>query len=250
MTLPVAILAGGLATRLGPLTAARPKSLLDVAGQPFAVHQLELLRRHGLREVVFCLGHLGEQVEAALGDGAAWGLRLRYSYDGPRLLGTGGALRRALPLLGEAFFVLYGDSYLDCDYAAVAAAFRASGALGLMTVFRNDGQWDRSNVHFAEGRIWRYDKHSQTPAMRHIDYGLGALRAEAFAAYPPDEPLDLASIYQDLLGRGQLAAYEVTQRFYEIGSAAGLEETRRFLAGSDDGRRTTDEGHDPMGRKS
>ena len=238
MTLPVAILAGGLATRLGPLTAARPKSLLDVAGRPFAAHQLALLRRHGMREVVFCLGHLGEQVQTALGDGGAWGLRLRYSFDRPRLLGTGGALRRALPLLGEAFFVLYGDSYLDCDYGAVAAAFQAAGTLGLMTVFRNEGQWDQSNVHFADGRIWRYDKHSEAPEMRHIDYGLGVLRAEAFDAYPPDEPLDLATIYQNLLGRGQLAAYEVTQRFYEIGSVVGLEETRRFLAG----RTTTGDG--------
>jgi NDP-sugar pyrophosphorylase family protein len=240
MTLPVAILAGGLATRLGAVTAARPKSLLEVAGKPFAVHQLELLRRSGLREVVFCLGHLGEQVEAALGDGSAWGLRLRYSYDGPRLLGTGGALRRALPLLGEAFFVLYGDSYLDCDFAAVAGAFYAAGTLGLMTVFRNDGQWDRSNVHFAEGRIWRYDKGSSTKEMRHIDYGLGVLRAEAVTPYPPDEPFDLVTIYQDLLGQGQLAACEVTRRFYEVGSPEGLEETRRFLTG-----RVTTYEHDP-----
>jgi NDP-sugar pyrophosphorylase family protein len=230
VSVPVAILAGGRATRLGALAAARPKSLMRVAGKPFAAHQLELLRRHGLQEVVFCLGHLGEQVEAALGDGSAWGLRLRYAYDGPHLLGTGGALRRALPLLGEAFFVLYGDAYLDCDYAAVGAAFQAAGTLGLMTVFRNSGRWDKSNVHFADGRIWRYDKSSTTTEMRHIDYGLGVLRAEALAAYPPGEMLDLARIYQDLLDRGQLAAYEVTRRFYEIGSPEGLAATRRFLA--------------------
>src|SRR5712692_3949010 len=123
MSLPVAILAGGLATRLQPLTADRPKVLVEVAGQPFALHQLELLRRQGLTRVIFCVGHLGEQVVAALGDGGQWGMELGYSFDGDRLLGTGGALRWALPLLGEAFFVLYGDSYLDCDYAAVAAAF-------------------------------------------------------------------------------------------------------------------------------
>src|SRR6185503_4344527 len=125
----------------------------------------------------------------------------------------------------------YGDSYLDCDYNAVEAAFDAAPeALGLMTVFRNEGLWDTSNVSLPEGRIWRYDKATPTPDMRHIDYGLGMLRAEAFAPYAPDAPLDLATVYQDLLSRGRLAAFEVTQRFYEIGSPAGLEETRSFLA--------------------
>jgi NDP-sugar pyrophosphorylase family protein len=229
MSLPVAILAGGLATRLGPVTASRPKALVEVAGRPFALEQIALLRQNGLTDLVFCLGHLGEQVEAALGDGQAWGVRLRYSYDGARLLGTGGALRRALPLLGRAFFVLYGDSYLDCDYAAVAAAFEAGGRLGLMTVFRNDGQWDASNVHYTGGRIWRYNKRQPTPDMRHIDYGLGVLTAAAFQHYPSDQVLDLAVVYQDLLAAGELAAFEVAQRFYEIGSPAGLDETRRYL---------------------
>ncbi|MBP7694125.1 MAG: nucleotidyltransferase family protein [Anaerolineales bacterium] len=229
MSLPVAILAGGLATRLRPITAQIPKVLVDVNGEPFAVHQLRLLRRQGLTDAVFCIGHLGEQVEAALGDGAAWGLRVRYSPDGGVLLGTGGALRQARPLLGEAFFVLYGDSYLECDFAAVEAAFHAGGRLGLMTVFRNEGQWDTSNVQYEAGEIRRYDKHERTPAMRHIDYGLGVLRAEALAGYPAGQPLDLAVVYQDLLARGQLAAYEVAERFYEIGSPAGLAETRRYL---------------------
>jgi NDP-sugar pyrophosphorylase family protein len=229
MTLPVAILAGGLATRLRPITASVPKVLVEVAGRPFAVEQLELLRQNGLTDVVFCLGYLGEQVEAALGDGRAWGLRLRYVYDGPELLGTGGALARALPLLGPAFHVLYGDAYLDCDYAAVAAAFQASGRLGLMTVFRNAGQWDASNVHFDQGRIWRYDKRERTPEMQHLDYGLGVLSAEALRGYAPGQALDLATVYQDLLAAGQLAAFEVPRRFYEIGSPAGLAETRRYL---------------------
>jgi NDP-sugar pyrophosphorylase family protein len=229
MSLPAAILAGGLATRLGPVSAALPKALVEVAGRPFAVHQIELLRQTGLTDVVFCVGHLGQQVEAALGDGRAWGVRLRYVYDGPQLLGTGGALQQALPLLGPAFFVLYGDAYLDCDYAAVAAAFHASGRRGLMTVFRNQGQWDTSNVHYARGRIVRYDKRQPTPDMQHIDYGLGVLTPGAFEPYPPGQPLDLATVYQDLLAAGQLAAFEVTRRFYEIGSLAGLEETRRYL---------------------
>ena len=230
MTLPVAILAGGLATRLRPVTATIPKALVEVAGQPFAVHQIELLRCHGLTDIVFCLGHLGDQVTARLGDGSRWGVRLRYAFDGPTLLGTGGALRRALPMLSEAFFVLYGDSYLDCDYAAVEQAFRSSGRLGLMTVFRNTGRWDCSNVLFRAERIWRYDKTQPTPEMDYIDYGLGVLRAEVLAGYPADQPLDLARVYQDLLAHDQLVGFEVTQRFYEIGSSAGLAETRAYLA--------------------
>lgn len=229
MSLPVAILAGGLATRLRPLTSSIPKSLVKVAGKPFAVHQIELLRRQGFAEIVFCVGYLGEQVQAELGDGSRWGVRLTYVFDGPMLLGTGGALRRALPWLGEAFLAMYGDSYLECDYAEVEHAFLSSGKLGLMTVLRNDDQWDRSNVVFGDGRIVRYDKRQRAPDMRHIDYGLGALRAQVFEAYSEGVGVDLATVYQDLLARDELAGFEVMRRFYEIGSPTGLEETQQYL---------------------
>jgi len=229
VTLPVAILAGGLATRLRPLTERIPKALVDVAGKPFVEHQLDLLRRRGVNRIVLCVGYLGDMVEAALGDGSRWGIDVRYAFDGETLLGTGGALRKALPLLGERFLVLYGDSYLDCDYAAVEEAFVASGKLGLMTVFRNANQWDRSNVVFTDGRIVRYDKRTPTPDMAYIDYGLGALQAKAFDAYPTELAIDLATIYQGLLARNELAGFEVTQRFYEVGSPAGLEETQRYI---------------------
>ena len=227
MTLPVAILAGGLATRLYPTTATIPKSLVDVAGRPFVVHQLALLRAAGIPRVVLCLGHLGEQVEALLGDGRGHGVEVAYSYDGGTLLGTGGALRRALPLLGERFLVLYGDSYLRCDYAAIARAFVASGARGLMTVYRNDGAHDASNVSFADGKILRYEK--GVPGMTYIDYGLGALRGDTLAGYPEGERFDLVRVYQALLARDELAGYEVHERFYEIGSPRGLAETRALL---------------------
>jgi len=229
MTLPVAILAGGLATRLRPITESIPKVLVEVAGRPFAVHQLELLRLHGFDRVVFCVGHLGEMVEASLGDGRLWGMKISYVYDGPVLLGTGGALRNALPMLGDAFMVLYGDSYLECDYKAAEEAFLASGKLGLMTLFRNINRWGCSNVLYRNGRIERYDKRCPTPYMEHIDYGLGALRAKAFDSYPPSAAIDLADIYRDLLTVGQLEGFEITKRFYEIGSPDGLEETRRYL---------------------
>src|ERR1017187_730011 len=149
VTLPVAILAGGKATRLYPLTEVIPKSLVEVAGKPFIKHQIELLRRNHIERVVICLGFLGEQIEKILGDGSDFGLQINYVHDGPRLLGTGGALKRALPILGKAFFVLYGDSFLDIDYACVEAEFVQSGEIGLMTVYRNHGKWDRSNVLFA-----------------------------------------------------------------------------------------------------
>jgi NDP-sugar pyrophosphorylase family protein len=219
-----------MATRLRPLTDRIPKVLLDVAGKPFAVRQIELLRQHGFKEIVFCLGYLGEQVRASLGDGSHWGVNLDYEFDGADPLGTGGALRKALPLLGEAFVVLYGDSYLECDYESVVHAFQVSGKEGLMTVFRNAGQWDRSNVLFQRGFIQRYDKRLSSPEMQHIDYGLGVLRSSVLRAYPTDQALDLAKVYQDLLARDSLAGFEVEQRFYEIGSPAGLEETRKHFS--------------------
>ncbi len=230
MNLPVAILAGGLATRLRPITEKIPKSLVDVGGKPFIDRQLELLARNGAQSVVLCVGHLGYMVEEVVGDGSRWGLSVRYSADGDRLLGTGGALKRALPLLGDAFFVLYGDSYLDCDYGAVEDAFRASRKTGLMTVLRNANRWDRSNVLYRQGQLIVYDKTSPSREMEHIDYGLGVLSAAALKPYHADAPLDLAQVYADLLRAHELAAFEVTRRFYEIGSPEGLEETRALFA--------------------
>lgn len=235
--LPVVIVAGGLATRLRPLTESVPKSLVDVNGEPFVAHQLRLLRARGIGRVVICAGHLGEMIEAFVGDGARFGLSVEYSFDGPRPLGTAGAVRKALPLLGEAFFVLYGDSYLPCDYLAVQRAFEGSGKLALMTVLRNDDRWERSNVELAGGRILTYDKWSRTSRMRHVDYGLGAFRRAAFDVVPAGTAHDLAALYQHLLSRDELAALEVGERFYEIGSFEGLEETRRHLAGERNGLR-------------
>jgi NDP-sugar pyrophosphorylase family protein len=228
--LPIAILAGGLATRLRPLTETIPKALIEIAGEPFLAHQLRLLRRHGFERVVLCVGYLAGQIRDFAGDGSRFGLEIEYSPDGPRLLGTAGALRRALPHLGESFAVIYGDSYLPCDYAGALAAFRDSGKLGLMSVFLNRGLWDSSNVEFTAGRILAYDKANRSPAMQHIDYGLGVFRRAAFEDVPDDRPSDLAALYQDLLRRGQLAAWESPARFYEIGSPEGIRDLTEFLA--------------------
>jgi len=235
VSLPVVILAGGLATRLRPLTAQAPKILIDVGGRPFAERQIDLMRRQGIHEVIYCVGYLGETVESTLGDGTRWGMRFRYAYDGPALLGTGGAVVGALPLAGPEFFVMYGDSYLDCDFGSIERAFRASGAPALMVVFKNDDRFDRSNVEFADGRIVRYDKVQRNERMHHIDYGLGILTAKALRPWQSrEQAFDLANVYRDLATNGELAGIEVHQRFYEIGSTEGLEETRAlFAAGGD-----------------
>lgn len=227
--IPVAILAGGLATRLRPITEKIPKLLVEVAGEPFFSHQIRLLKRNGLDHLVLCVGYLGEQVVERYGDGSAWGVKIEYSFDGPRLLGTGGALIAALPKLGDAFYVLYGDSYLPVDYRAVGDHFLRSGRLGLMTVYGNEGRYDTSNVEFTGGEIRVYDKRHRTPAMRHIDYGLGLFRAAAFDGCPRDAVVDLASVQTDLCRRGQLAGHEIRERFYEIGSHEGLRELDALL---------------------
>jgi NDP-sugar pyrophosphorylase family protein len=224
--LPAAILAGGLGTRLYPLTEHLPKALVEVRGEPFLAHQLRLLKAAGIERVVLCIGVHGELVRDFAGDGSQFGLDIAYSADGPVLQGTAGAVRNALPLLGEAFFVLYGDSYLPCPYGDVAQAFARSGKEGLMTVYRNEGRWDSSNVEFRDGRIVEYDKRNRRAGMRYIDYGLGLFRSEAFAG---SQYADLADLYRDLLSRGELAAFEVEQRFYEIGSLAGIQELERYL---------------------
>jgi NDP-sugar pyrophosphorylase family protein len=219
---PVAVLAGGLGTRLRPVTATIPKSLVEVNGRPFIAHQLELFVRRGIREVILCVGYLGEQIEEYVGDGARFGLRIRFSYDGDRLRGTGGAIVHALPLLGDEFLVTYGDSYLDIAYDAVADAFRTSAAAALMTIFKNENNWDTSNIEFAGGRIVRYDKKNRTEQMRHIDYGLLAMTQEAFASWKNVETFDLADLLRPMAAAGQVAGFEVMTRFYETGSAIGI----------------------------
>jgi NDP-sugar pyrophosphorylase family protein len=232
--IPVAILAGGMATRLRPLSERVPKLLVEVAGEPFFSHQLRLLKKNGLNRIVLCAGYLGEQIVERYRDGAAWGVRIDYVFDGPVLLGTGGALVQALPQLGDSFYVLYGDSYLPIDYKAAGRAFVSSGSPALMTVFENRDAHDSSNVWFEDGRIRLYSKSDKRPEMRHIDYGLGVFHASAFADCPRNTPFDLASLQSRLSTTGRLAGHEVTQRFYEIGSPQGLAELERHLGSSHD----------------
>jgi NDP-sugar pyrophosphorylase family protein len=226
---PVAVLAGGLATRLRPQTNKIPKALLKVAGEPFLIHQLRLLRSNGFRRIVLCVGHLGDMIEAEIGNGSDLDLRITYSFDGPNLLGTGGALKRGLPKLGDRFVVIYGDSYMPVDYLAIVQAFLHSSKPALMTVLKNDGRWDTSNVHFERSEILRYDKKLRTAEMRHIDYGIAVLSVAVFASYPGDMAFDLADLYAHLVNDKQMAAYEVKKRFYEIGTPKGLAELDSLL---------------------
>ena len=225
----VAILAGGLATRLRPLTEEIPKSLIEVCGEPFICHQLEYLRKQGISSVVLCVGYLGEMIHEVVGDGSRWDMHVSYSPDGPVPLGTGGAIRQALPLLGEYFFILYGDSYLPINFSDVEKTYAASGKKGLMTVLKNQNRWDNSNVEFDAGQITEYNKFVIRPQMHYIDYGLGLLQSATLQAYPAGQSFDLSKIYNDLSLTGELAGYEVFERFYEIGSHQGIADIQAYL---------------------
>jgi NDP-sugar pyrophosphorylase family protein len=227
--LPVAILAGGLATRLRPITETIPKALVEVAGHPFIAWQLRYLHLQGLSRIVLCVGYRGDQIAAMIGDGSRFGLHVDYVFDGARLLGTGGALRRALPILGDAFFVLYGDSFLPVDFLPIERAFSSSGKPSLMTVLKNRDLWDKSNVQFEHGVVLEYNKRTPRGAMAHIDYGLSVVSAGILTHYPDGQVLDLADIYHELSLTGQLAGFEVRERFYEIGSPDGLAQTATYL---------------------
>jgi NDP-sugar pyrophosphorylase family protein len=222
--LPIVMLCGGLAKRMRPLTDDLPKSLIPINGEPFIFHQLRLLKRQGIRDVILCVGFLGEQVEAAVGDGQQFGLNVTYVYEGEKLLGTGGAIINLGKQLPEQFFMMYGDSYLTCDFKAVAARFKSSGKSALMTVYHNQDRFDSSNVVYAGGTIETYDKVNKIPQMQHIDYGLSCFDKSVFENYTPGHVIDLADIYIELIKQNQLAGFEVSERFYEIGSFAGKKE--------------------------
>lgn len=225
----VVILAGGLATRLYPVTSKIPKSLIEVAGKPFIFHQLALLNQQGVCNVVLCVGKFGEMIQDYVGDGYAWGLRVRYSYDGETLLGTGGAIKKATPFLPEVFLVLYGDSYLDIDLKPLLEMFESEGKPALMTVYHNKNKWDKSNILFKNDRIVKYDKKNPIPEMEHLDYGINILRKSIFNYWPEETHFDLSEVFIKLIENGEVSAFEVFKRFYEIGSIQGIKETEEYL---------------------
>jgi NDP-sugar pyrophosphorylase family protein len=224
------ILAGGLGTRMLPLTETCPKTLLPVNGRPFAYHQLHWLAGQGVTEVVYCIGHQGDRIRHYWETEPSPIRSVKFVDEGEQLRGTGGAVRLAAEqgVLDESFLLIYGDSFLPVEYQPVWDAFKLSATPALMTVLRNEGRWDRSNVVYENGRIVLYDKRPND-AMRYIDYGLSACRRALFEDTP--EVFDLATLFHELSVRGQLAGYEVNHRFYEIGSPAGLHDLELYLAG-------------------
>ena len=224
------VLAGGLGTRLRPLTEQTPKSLIPVNGRPFLQYQLELFKRSGISDVVLCVGYLGDQIKSYFGDGSRFGVDIHYSEEGEHLLGTAGAIRHAAGFLTDEFFLTYGDSYLLLDYRAVMDWFRQRDKLGLMVVYRNCDQLDRSNVIVEGDLVKVYDKEGCTPGMEYINYGVSVLRKEALSLIPPGRPFTQEDFYQLLIGQEQLLAFETRQRFYEIGSRHGLDEFRGLVA--------------------
>ena len=227
--LPLAILAGGYATRLGLLTKDFPKCLIEINGRAFVDWQLDLLVENGYRDFVFCVSYKSDMVQNHLGDGSRWGSRIRYSIDGETQLGTGGAIQKALPLLGKAFGVIYGDSYLPIDYSGVELEFLYSKNQALMTIYNNHNQFDASNVEYGDGKVINYEKESADRKMTHIDYGLTYFREDAFLSTSKELSFDLSSTCHLLAKEGKLAGFEVFERFYEIGSVQGIENLSEYL---------------------
>jgi NDP-sugar pyrophosphorylase family protein len=226
----VVILAGGLGTRLYPITRAIPKSMVPVLGKPFLEHQVALLHRQGVDDLVILIGHMGSMITDYFGDGSRFGVRIRYGNEGDRLLDTAGAVRQALPFLAAEFFLIFGDSYLVLPYRKIWDDYHASGRASLMVVYRNENKYDTSDIFVEDGLVRSYQKTPPLPEAFYINDGLMIVRREDIAAIPEGRRMSLQEFFQPIIARGQLAAWETTQRFYEIGSHAGLKDFEQHLA--------------------
>ncbi len=229
----VVVLMGGLGTRLKDYTKACPKSLVEVSGKPFFDYQLDLLIAWGFKKFVFLIGYKADMIEEHYGDGSDRGISISYSYDGEKLLGTGGAVRRAIRFLEDDFLLIYGDSFMDIDYAETLYRYergKAAGAKALMTVLHNNDRFDRSNVVMKGSDLVLYDKHNPTPEMDYIDYGVCMYERSLFEKFSDDEAFDIAVIQHELSVKGEMVAQIVTKRFYEIGSPSSLAEFSRYAS--------------------
>ncbi len=226
----VVILAGGLATRLRPLTDAMPKSLVEICGKPFLEYQLDFLKAGGVKNVVLCVGYQGDKIEQTFADGRKFGVNIKYSYEKEQLLGTAGALKNAEHLLGDKFFVMNGDSYLFLDFATVMSYFNGVSQLALMVVYKNYDRYDQSNTLIEGNLVKQYSKKKKTKDMIYIDYGASILRKRALELVPPNQVYSLEQLFQQLIPQKELLAYEVTKRFDEIGSPEGLAEFRKAIS--------------------
>ena len=227
--LPIAVLLGGFATRLGELTKEKPKALIKIGGAPFIDYQLNLLKKNGYEKIVFCVSYKSKQIQDYIGDGSKFGLNVQYSFDGDTQLGTGGAIQNALGLLGEEFAVIYGDSYLPIKFVQVERFFKSSNALAVMVVYKNEDRFDVSNVKFKTKYKIEYSKSHQSLDMSFIDYGLTYFRATAFEQNRLGTSYDLAELCQNLSKQNNIDGFEVHDRFYEIGSVNGIKEFSNYL---------------------
>jgi NDP-sugar pyrophosphorylase family protein len=228
MTIPVAILAGGLAKRLKKNTFNKPKALIDIAGKPFISRQLSYLSNQNIKDIVICTAHLGNQIKDYVGDGSKYNLKVSYSDDGDKLLGTGGSLKKASRILGENFFILYGDSFLPINFSLVEKAYFRQKKPALMTVFKNNDHGDKSNVYF-KNKCVLYNKKNPQKNMNYIDYGLNVVKRTIFYNFPSNKMFDLSDVFEDLSKKNLLAGLEIYERFYEIGSINGLNDTIDFF---------------------
>jgi NDP-sugar pyrophosphorylase family protein len=225
----VVVLAGGLATRLGSLTDRSPKSMVEIEGHPFIEYQLSMLRRFGANKVLLCIGHMGNQIERFVGDGSRFGLEVSYSDEGRRLLGTAGALKNAGPHLESEFALVYGDSYFTLPIATIWDKFLASKCPAMMVVLKNKGKYGPSNCDVKAGFVAKYAKGSKTESFEYVDFGLVCLKKSLLSSIPGETPADMSVIFSSLVGRKELLAYEVFQRFYEVGSVQGIVEFAEYV---------------------
>jgi MurNAc alpha-1-phosphate uridylyltransferase len=226
---PVAILSGGLATRLGAVTKTLPKSLIPIDGEPFICHQLRRLKIQGVSKVVICVGHLGQLIKDEIGDGGRFGLEILYSSDGDALLGTGGAIKKATSLLGDVFFIMYGDSFLTVDMLLVQRAFMQYQMSALMVVFKNEDKFEASNATLVGHLVSQYNKFEKVLEMKYIDYGLSVVSRKIFDDYSLEGKFDLGTVFERLSKNRELVGFETSERFYEIGSVKGLKETEKYI---------------------
>jgi len=228
----VAILAGGLATRLGDLTRNQPKSMVKVLGKPFLEYQLKLLREGGVNNIILCLGHMGEKIESCFGDGKKYGLNIRYSFE-DEFLGTAGALKKAEALLNDTFFTMYGDSYLFLDFGFIMSYFKSQNKLALMSVYGNYNRYDRSNTAIEGNLVKKFSKKEKTEDMVYIEYGANIFKKEALKTIPGNQFYSLDDLFPHLIEMGELLAFEVKERFYEVGSPQGLSEFEEYINGAE-----------------
>ena len=231
----VVVFMGGLGTRLGVAYRDAPKSMVDVHGKPFFHYPLQVLKRQGFRRFVFCVGFKADPIQKYFEDGKKYQIQIRYVHDGEQPVGTGGALKRALPLLDENVMAIYGDSYIDFEYTKLIDQYdhlkRSDDIAAVMSVMKNKGRWGKSNASLkANGRL-RYDKGHPSADMEYIDFGATVLNKQAVANRLQDGYCDLADTYKELGDQDRLGGFEVKERFYDIGTPESLQEFRNFITG-------------------